>query len=374
MTSPLEGLGTPTPLEKVEKEINQQLRAAKGVKADAPVQRVSMSNLVVYCDGGEAGARMAHAINDVVATHPARVLLLVGDAALPSADVSAAVLVQCRPLGRGQQACTEQVILHAPGQAVSRLPFAVRSLLIGDLPTNVWWAAPTPPPMAGELLFDISETAQQIIYDSVGWTDPPRGVAATGAWLDSVERPVAGRHRVASDLNWRRLKYWRRILSESLAEASAPGAAESITKVEIEHGPHAVVQGYLLSAWLAQRLSWKVKSGKVTGGTETTWRFDTGRGEASVLVRRRPEGETQIARVRISCTLEGDAVTMNMEPLGEGRLAFSMEGTAATLRTLALPPQTPAELVGRQLSDRERDPVFRLGMTTAQQMARSVLS
>ena len=41
-----------------------------------------------------------------------------------------------------------------------------------------------------------------------------RGVAATASWLDRIERMGAGgRWRVASDLNWRRLKYWRRLLT-----------------------------------------------------------------------------------------------------------------------------------------------------------------
>ena len=78
--------------------------------------------------------------------------------------------------------------LHAAGAAVERLPFAVRALLIGDLPTNLWWASPQPPPLAGPLLYDLAEHAQQIIYDSLGWPDPVRGVAATASWLDQIER------------------------------------------------------------------------------------------------------------------------------------------------------------------------------------------
>ena len=89
--------------------------------------------------------------------------------------------------------------LHAAGAAVERLPFAVRALVIGDLPTNLWWAAPQPPPLAGPLLHDLSENAQQIMYDSIGWEDPVRGVAATASWLDRIERGGAAAAGV-----WRR--------------------------------------------------------------------------------------------------------------------------------------------------------------------------
>jgi len=371
---PLDLVGTEVPLRKIEKEIAMQMRATMpGEAEEAPVQRVRMSNLVIFCDGPELGARLSVAVDDIVRSHPARVLLLVGEANQPSADMTARVLVQCRLMGRRQQGCTEQVLLQARGASVQRLPFVVRTLLIGDLPTNLWWAAPTPPPLAGELLFDLAESVQQIIYDSVGWLDPPRGVAATASWLEGVEITTAGRWRVASDLNWRRLKYWRRILSEALSESSAPGAAESVSRVVVEHGPHAVVQGYLLVSWAAQRLGWTLRGGKVSGGTETTWRFTTPKGEATVTVRRLPSGAAELRRVLIGCTLDGKAVTMRFQPEDGGRLAITLEGTATAARTVTTPPQTPSDLVGRQLSDRERDPVFRQSMTVAGQLARNLL-
>jgi glucose-6-phosphate dehydrogenase assembly protein OpcA len=369
----LENIGKVVPLGGVEKEINQQLRAARGDKEDVPTQRVCMSNLVIYCQGAEAGAKMSAAVLDIVAAHPARVLLLVGEPDQPGDEITSAVLVQCRMLGKHQQACTEQVLLRARGNGVQRLPFAVRSLMIGDLPTNVWWAAQTPPPLAGELLFDLSENAQQIIYDSIGWTDPPRGVMATASWLEGVERTTAGRWRVASDLNWRRLKYWRRILSEAMGEASAPGAAESVTRLVLEHGPHAVVQGYLLVSWISQRLGWTLKGGKASGGTETTWRFSGPRNEVIVVLKRLPEGEATLRHVRINCTLDAKPVTMNLIPEDGQRLSITLEGLDAAPRTVTTPPQPYAELIGKQLSDRERDPVFRQSMTVAGQLARNLL-
>jgi glucose-6-phosphate dehydrogenase assembly protein OpcA len=369
----LDAIGTPVPLRDVEREISQQLRAAQDIKDDAPLQRVRMSNLVIYCEGAEAGAKLSPLILDIVAAHPARVLLLVGEPHQAGGDISASVLVQCRAVGKRQQACTEQVILRAQSHAVSRLPFTARSLLIGDLPTNVWWAAPPPPALGGDLLFDLAENAQQIIYDSIGWTDPARDVPATGSWLEGVERTTAGRWRVASDLNWRRLKYWRRILSEALGEAPAPGAAGSVTRLLVEHGPHAVVQGYLLTSWLSQRLGWTLRGGKVAGGTETTWRFDRPKGEVIVSVKRLPDGEASLRRVRISCTISGTPVTMNLQPQDGGRLSITLEGVDASARTVTTPPLSHAELIGRQLSDRERDPVFRQSMAVAGQLAKSVL-
>ena len=121
--------------------------------------------------------------------------------------------------------CSEQVTLRAAAPSVCRLPSAVRALLIGDLPTNLWWATPQPPPLAGAMLHELSERAQQIIYDSIGWLEPARGVAATGAWLRRMEQGH-GPWRVVSDLNWRRLKYWRRLLAQAFDGDAAAGPSK----------------------------------------------------------------------------------------------------------------------------------------------------
>lgn len=360
------------PLGKVESEISQQMRKLQG-DGEEPVQRVRMSNLVIFT-GSEASAHEIEAqIPDIVAVHPARVLLLVGDPAGP-AEPTATVLVRGHRLGKNQQACSEQVTLRAGGSAVHNLHFAARALVIGDLPTNLWWAAPTPPALAGELLYHLAENAQQIIYDSRGWMEPARGVATTATWLESVERPsVDGRWRVASDLNWRRLKFWRRLVGQALDPATAPGARASIRELVVEHGPHAVVQGYEMVGVMAYRSGWQVRIGKAQGGIETAWRFVAARGELAVRVKRLSEGDPEIHRVRISCTVDGRPTVMNLQKEDGQRLSITLEGTDTAPRTVTIPKLSPTELIGRQLSDREHDLVFRESMAVAQQLAQSVL-
>src|SRR5262249_19629199 len=154
------------------------------------------------------------AVPGVVASHPTRVLLLVADAAAAGDTLVSSAAAWCQSRG-GQRACFEKITLQAGGRAVERLPYVVRGLLVGDLPTNLWWASTQPPALAGTLLYDLAETAQQVIYDSIGWPEPARGVAATAAWLERFERAAGpGFWRVASDLNWRRLKFWRRLLGQ----------------------------------------------------------------------------------------------------------------------------------------------------------------
>jgi glucose-6-phosphate dehydrogenase assembly protein OpcA len=361
------------PLGKIEQELGQLIREAQG-SGEEPVQRVRMSNLVVYCDDETRASEVAAQVPDIVAVHPARVLVLIGAPSEPDGPVTATGSVCCHRLGKGRQTASEIVTLRAAGSAVETLHFAARSLVIGDLPTNLWWAAKAPPGLAGTLLYNLAENAQQIIYDSIGWVDPAHGVSTTAAWLEHAERTTAERWRVASDLNWRRLKYWRRLLSQALDPGSAPGAAEAITAIVVEHGPHAVVQAWELISWLAQQLDWSVQTGKVQPNVEIDWDFASPARPVRVRVRRLADGLPRIHRVRLESQLSGKPVALNVVRESEERLAITLEGVPSEPRTMTIPPQSPAELVGRQLSDRERDPVFRDSMAVARVLAETLFS
>ncbi len=57
----------------------------------------------------------------------------------------------------------------------------------------------------------------------------------------------------------------------------------------------------------------------------------------------------------------------------DNRLSVTNVGQDEAPRTVALPSQRIGELLGRQLSDREPDPIFRQAMQVAQQLARHVV-
>jgi hypothetical protein len=64
--------------------------------------------------------------------------------------------------------------------------------------------------------------------------------------------------------------------------------------------------------------------------------------------------------------------TLVFRPLDTIRLEVTSEGVETSPRTVSVQPQSLAELVGRQLSDRERDPVFAESIATAQMLAQSL--
>jgi glucose-6-phosphate dehydrogenase assembly protein OpcA len=360
-------------LSEVESELSRLVAQTRGDQ-EAPLQRACMSNLVIYCNTPEIAEHIRQVLPTVLALHPARALLLIGEPGGNPEPLAAELGVWSQPGSAGHRTCSEQVTLRAGGAAIDDLPYAVRELLIGDLPTNLWWAAPEPPALAGHLVHDLAEQAQQVIYDSIGWKQPARGVAATGPWLAKVERLEGqGRWRVASDLNWRRLKYWRRLLAQTLDPNTLPGALESVTEVQVEHGPHAVVQAWLLVSWLVSRLGWRVQAAKVQPGVEIAWQAIARHGSLRLRLDRLAEGPSGVRRVRIACTVDGQRTALSITADDHRRLAASFEGKTTATRTIIVQPQPLAELVGRQLTDREHDAVFRQGAAVAQVLAQSVL-
>ena len=349
-----------------------EFRKQAGLGIVELARRARLSNLVIYAGSTEQADKLATVIPEIVSTHPARVLLLIGESG-PEADLSASVNVWCQ-VGKNQKICSEEITLRASGSRIEHLPFAVRTLVIGDLPTNLFWLPPVPPPLGGALLYDLAERAQQVIYDSNGWLEPANGVVMTAGWLEQFRRESERmRWRVAADLNWRRLKFWRRLLSQALDPVAAPGALTSINDVLIEHGPHAVVQAWELMSWLAARLHWQVLGGRVQPGVELGWRASCAYGPLGLRIRRLSSGPSEIRRVRIACAVNDRHTALVAAVQDEARLALQLEGSGTAPRTVTVPPQPLAELVSRQLSDREYDPVFYESMAVAQVFARSVM-
>jgi hypothetical protein len=135
-----------------------------------------------------------------------------------------------------------------------------------------------------------------------------------------------------------------------------------------------VVQAWELLSWLAARVGWKVRAGKVDQGVEMAWHFQAPQGDVRFRIRRLEQGPPEIKGMRIRCSLHGHPVTMDLVSESNGKLVQRLEGIEAEPRTIMLPEVSPAEVIGKQLSDRERDPVFRESMHVAQVMARSLLS
>jgi glucose-6-phosphate dehydrogenase assembly protein OpcA len=356
----------PVDLAGIERELAKLWRHV--AEEEAPVTRACMSNLIAVCRTGDESAVIANEIPSIVTRHPARVFLLLADAAAAGTRLESYVATHARVVEGQQQVVSEHVTLEARGGATRRLASAVRGLLIGDLPTTLWWATPEAPPLAGDLFAELSHLADQVVYDSLGWPDPPRHMVAVANWATGEQVRQA-----VSDLAWRRLKLWRRLLAQAVDPAVAPGLLEGVQEVTVEHGPHGMTQGWLLSGWFALRLGWRPVGGKVSARTEAVWQFQAPQGAVSMTVRRLSQGEAEIRTVRIVSAPGGRSATISCAAVGPGRLTVTSDASPGVVRTLSAVPQRRADLVARQLPDLARDPLFRDCLGFARSMAQALL-
>lgn len=331
-------------------------------KTDA-LTRACMSNLIIYCDSRAQADTVKGELPFVLQTHPARVLLLCGEPESADRDLVCQVSVHYGRLSHGWQVCGEQIEMSCAGDVANRLSSLARSLLIGDLPTALWWASDQPPPLAGEIFTRLAEIVDQIIFDSIGWRDPPRGMLAVARWVAGSQ----GR-QVTYNLAWRRLWAWRKLLGESLDPAIAGPALCAVRQVEIEHGPHAMPIAWLLVGWLAERLHWQPVSGRLLSATAAHWRFDVGGTPIDVELRRREEGEPLLYLLTWSWH-DTEHGSLNFYPCGERKLAVRQDDYHPHESVVSAPEAERAVLVAAQLAHRDRAKPFEAALRIAAEMA-----
>jgi len=211
---------------------------------EAAIARAVMSNLVVFrkhMDLPDAELTRVTAnlpLDEVAARHPSRLIVLEHsyDQAAPGAPFAAGVAIVT--FGPPQARYGVEQIVVRSACAEQSLPSILRRLVRGDVPTTVWWTEDLSerPPL--DALITIG---RQLLYDSRGWRDVRRGVAALAPL-------VASRRVDLADLNWRRLAPLRQALV--YARGPLTSAAWQDAEVRVLHGPGEAPLAWLLAGWL----------------------------------------------------------------------------------------------------------------------------
>jgi glucose-6-phosphate dehydrogenase assembly protein OpcA len=289
-------------LARLWREVGQQSRVARAVMSNLVVVRERLAPRRAADVDPEKLAR-ALPLDDVVARHPSRVIVIQHDLAPEAPAAPSAVSVGVLTFGPPQARFgVEQVIVHA-ACAEQSLPSIVRRLLRGDVPTSVWWTDDLAdvPPIEG-----IVSMARQFLYDSRGWRDVRAGVLAVAS--------LHGRLDLA-DLNWRRLTPLR----QALIQACRDSDIECLRRgdVEIAYRPGEAPLAWLAVGWLSARLGWT--------------------GERPRMIELR--GSDEIITVSVGTDL--------IAALNEHRVQITRSDGGSF--TISVPPETEADAIAAEL-------------------------
>lgn len=315
-----------------------------------PATRACMSNLLIYCETVTAADAIAKEIDPIVQQHPSRVLTLVSEGSGEGHEIDASVSATCYAGEGGRRVCAESVSLYAGAAPERRLPAAARPLVIGDLPTALWWTSEKPPLVSGELFRELASMCQQLILDSGQWPDPVRGLAALARWASG-----AGEADL-SDLAWTRTHPWRSALAQALAPQSVPGAIGSLRRVEIEHGPTGTTAALLMAGWIASRLGWQHLGVRSSRGRIEA-RYRGGGGEVSVAAVQ-TDARSGLQALAVEWEKGDEPRKLALRRMEDDRLGLT-RGDGAPHHVRPLTERGRAWLVARELADLGRDRAFR---------------
>jgi glucose-6-phosphate dehydrogenase assembly protein OpcA len=222
------------------REIAQQQVVARAVMSNLLVVRTGTSRDPAAVDALPLPADLS--LNDVVARHPSRVIVIEHDHApkengAPS-ELSVGVVTFGPPQARYG---VEEIVVHSACSEQS-LPSIVRRLLRGDVPTSIWWIDDLSESQPVDALVSM---ARQLIYDSRTWSDVRRGVQGLAT--------LRGRLDLA-DVNWRRLTPLRHAFIHAGEAADAEHLRQASVRIVHRVGEEALA--WLTVGWLSAQLRW----------------------------------------------------------------------------------------------------------------------
>lgn len=248
------GTATPVDVAQIERQLRQLWR--EGEEGEH-VFRACLFNLLVWCESDADHDRATALIHELTNRHPCRAIVLQADPQGEEALLEASISAHCHLAGGGRgQVCSEQISIHASGEAVAQLAPTVFSLLESDLPAVLWWRGNflEKPEQFRRLL----PVVDRVIFDTAAWKD-------SDCWLPVLAAEMRGESaHIFADLNWSRLTLWRKLTADCFDEAQYREVLPQVRRVTVRHGtsPGARLRALLYAGWLAAQLGWSVAEAK----------------------------------------------------------------------------------------------------------------
>jgi glucose-6-phosphate dehydrogenase assembly protein OpcA len=327
-------------VEVVERQLAELWKdTAREPNEDTAVLRARVANLLVFVSDQTAFDEVEQLLRELTAVHPSRVLMMLADQKAVEHDIEMSVESICQTDKRTgvRRLCCEEIALVASGKFVVELPSAALPLLVPDLSTFLWWR--NAPMLSDKVLDTLLRATDRLVIDSAGFADPPRDLNAMNSLFNANNYDHVG----ISDLNWARLTFWRELLADFYDVAAYRPWLDKIDFVEIDYvapdltETFVAPQAWLISAWLATRLGWKLAEESTVQQDETvSFKFlrngqdsnERGRLESGVIT-------VKLNRVGAENRMPGRLVRVEMKSNFEEGGSFKVARSEDNLHLLA---------------------------------------
>lgn len=320
---------------------------AENAKGDDPVIRAALWNVIAHTGNDADRAFASDTLSRVSQSVPQR-SLIIRSAAAAESDLVSWISANCLLSIGEKQVCSEEISIVAGGERIHHVPSLVNALLLPDVPVAAWWLGDLPSENESYIT-SLLEPVDHLIFDSVFFDSLND--------LKLVARIGSGTNTSPADLNWVRLEEWRVAIASIFDPPSMRSRLRSIRSLRIVSGISTGgtfgegVESLYLASWMSAQLRHTVdREGEVHG--------DSGRINYRFERRRQNEDVGAVSFVEISFD-DGSTVSIERHP-ELGALRANVDGAewmpSSVTRTLK---RAPADLIVRQLSRTEEDPIFR---------------
>jgi glucose-6-phosphate dehydrogenase assembly protein OpcA len=343
--------------------------------------RAATLNLIAATRTQADAARVRRTIAALSDIYPSRATVLIADpgqdtGAAPGMDVSVDLLEQ--PATRGRPAIVfECVTVDVSTENERQLASIASPLLVPDLPDFLWWAADTAD--GGSLFSELVGISDRLIVDSA---TSHHAASAMRTLLGFACAP--GEHAALSDFAWGRLTPWRRLTTQFFDDPAMLPILDLIDEATVtySHSPthsSGFTGALLYAGWLGSRLNWRTPGELLpVRGDPNVWRATLRAGAAGrqreVTLTLRPTAKLLSASTLLDVRLAADggkAGLFTIERLDADEISTTSDSPELPnmVRTVFAPLPDEADLLGEELRDFGRDPVFEAALAFATDMA-----
>ncbi|HET9870245.1 MAG TPA: glucose-6-phosphate dehydrogenase assembly protein OpcA [bacterium] len=278
--------------QAIEHELTELWKETKPAKEGEPgLQRVYTTNLVAYAEDHDTGYRVERVLMDLTQFHPGRYILIRPAQDTGEAPLRYYVSGYC-PFWTDQRehrVCCDIIKLVAQQDTIENLYGFTFSLLVPDLPVELWW--PGDLPIKNKFFGKMAEASNRVWVDSARFKNPEMSIARLAAvWEKRFPNTLL------ADMNWVRIQRWRALIAE-LFDGPWAKFLNDIKQVTIEYGEgtHSL-RSFFLALWMAGRLGWVYKGGPL-GLIPEKLEFEGPRGPIDVLLKPVPVQDGKCDRI-----------------------------------------------------------------------------